>query len=174
MTTLIIVDDNYDLNRLTSIVCASTLLEWRIILTNMLLLTILMMILLMEEILHLLIGSLSDYLQGFLHSKWCRISSINSKSAGRPCPMCAAARQMSHDHPFCGHLCDHFLPEDCGFAATNLEHGFASWIRWWFQRYFWLPLLGEMIQLGYYVLNGLKSEWLDHSGKFKRVVPYYW
>ena len=35
-------------------------------------------ILLMEEILHQLIGSLSLYLQGFTHPKWCRISSINS------------------------------------------------------------------------------------------------
>ena len=34
--------------------------------------------LLMEEILHQLIGSLSRYLQGLLHPRWCRISSINS------------------------------------------------------------------------------------------------
>ena len=34
--------------------------------------------LLMEEILHQLISSLSDYLQGFIHLGWCRISSINS------------------------------------------------------------------------------------------------
>ena len=34
--------------------------------------------LLMEEILHQLIGSLSHYLQGFIHPRWCRISSINS------------------------------------------------------------------------------------------------
>ena len=32
----------------------------------------------MEEILHQLIGSLSQYLQDFLHPRWCRISSINS------------------------------------------------------------------------------------------------
>ena len=32
----------------------------------------------MEEILHQLIGSLSHYLQGLIHSRWCRISSINS------------------------------------------------------------------------------------------------
>ena len=31
---------------------------------------------LMEEILHQLIGSLSHYLQGFIHPRWCRISSI--------------------------------------------------------------------------------------------------
>ena len=36
------------------------------------------MILLMAEILHLLIGGLSHYLQGFIHPRWCRISSINS------------------------------------------------------------------------------------------------
>ena len=35
-------------------------------------------ILLMEEILHKLIGGLSHYLQGFIHPRWCRISSINS------------------------------------------------------------------------------------------------
>ena len=35
-------------------------------------------ILLMEEILHQLIGSLSHCLHGFIHPMWCRISSINS------------------------------------------------------------------------------------------------
>ena len=35
-------------------------------------------ILLMEEILHQLIGSLSHCLQGFIHPRWCRISAINS------------------------------------------------------------------------------------------------
>ena len=35
-------------------------------------------ILLMEEILHQLIGSLSHYFQGFIRPRWCRISSINS------------------------------------------------------------------------------------------------
>ena len=33
---------------------------------------------LMEEILHQIIGNLSHYLQGFIHPRWCRISSINS------------------------------------------------------------------------------------------------
>ena len=32
---------------------------------------------LMEEILHQLLGSLSRFLQGFIHAKWCRTSSIN-------------------------------------------------------------------------------------------------
>ena len=35
-------------------------------------------ILLMDEILHQFLGSLSHYLQGFIHPRWCRISSINS------------------------------------------------------------------------------------------------
>ena len=34
-------------------------------------------ILLMEEILHQLIGNLSHYLQGFIDPRWCRISCIN-------------------------------------------------------------------------------------------------
>jgi len=34
---------------------------------------------LLEEILHQLIGSLSHCWQGLTHSRWCRISSINSK-----------------------------------------------------------------------------------------------
>ena len=38
----------------------------------------LLTMLLMEEILHLLIGSWSHHLQGFIHPRWCRISSINS------------------------------------------------------------------------------------------------
>ena len=37
-------------------------------------------LLLMEEILHQLIRNLSHYLQGFIHPRWCRISSINSTS----------------------------------------------------------------------------------------------
>ena len=32
----------------------------------------------MEEILHQLTGSLSHFLHGFTHPRWCRISSINS------------------------------------------------------------------------------------------------
>ena len=35
-------------------------------------------ILLMAEILHRLIDSLSRYFQGFIHPRWCRISAINS------------------------------------------------------------------------------------------------
>ena len=32
-----------------------------------------------SEILHQLIDSLSQYLQGFIHPRWCRISAINSR-----------------------------------------------------------------------------------------------
>ena len=34
----------------------------------------------MAEILHQFIGSLSHYLQGFVHPRWCKISAINSIS----------------------------------------------------------------------------------------------
>ena len=38
------------------------------------------MIVLMEEILHQLIGRLSHYLQDFMHRRWCRISSISNRN----------------------------------------------------------------------------------------------
>ena len=50
------------------------------LMTIMVILAVMMvrMLVLMEEILHKLIGSLSHYLQGFIHPRWCRISSTNS------------------------------------------------------------------------------------------------
>ena len=39
---------------------------------------------LMEEILHQLIRRIHHYLQGFIHPRWCRISSINSMSPNNP------------------------------------------------------------------------------------------
>ena len=45
-------------------------------------------VLLMAEILHQLIDSLSHYLQGSIHPRWCRISAINSMKyiiSLRPC-----------------------------------------------------------------------------------------
>ena len=36
-------------------------------------------ILLMDEILHQLIWKITNYLQGVIHPRWCRISSINSR-----------------------------------------------------------------------------------------------
>ena len=47
------------------------------------------MIRLMEETLHQLIGRLSHCLQGFMHPRWCRISSINSTSV---------RQQKIHEH----------------------------------------------------------------------------
>ena len=49
------------------------------------------LILLMAEILHQLIGSLSHHLQGFIHHRWCRISSINSSDSSfqpKKCSLC--------------------------------------------------------------------------------------
>jgi len=43
------------------------------------------MVLLVAKILHQLVGSLSHYLQGFIHPRWCRISSINSIYLPRHC-----------------------------------------------------------------------------------------
>ena len=40
----------------------------------------LFIILLMEEILYQVVDRLSHYLQGFIHPKWCRISSTNSRT----------------------------------------------------------------------------------------------
>ncbi len=40
-------------------------------------------LLLMAEILHQLIGSLSHYLWGFIHPRWCKISVINSRSCSK-------------------------------------------------------------------------------------------
>ena len=45
---------------------------------------ILILVLLMAEILHQFIGSLSRYLQGFIHPRWCKISAINSMTATKP------------------------------------------------------------------------------------------
>ena len=43
-------------------------------------------ILLMEDILHQLVGSLSHYSEGFLHPKWCRISFIHIPLRQHPPP----------------------------------------------------------------------------------------
>ena len=50
-------------------------------------------ILLMEEVLHQLIGSLSYYLQGFINPRWCRFL---PSTAWYTCPICAGfLRQLS-------------------------------------------------------------------------------
>ena len=75
-------------------------------------------ILLMEEILHQLIGSLHHYLQGFIHPRWCRISSINSinkKNAQWNC-----GKHGKHmDVPLRLQLC-RFQEPLCGEAAAQL------------------------------------------------------
>ena len=59
-------------------------------------------ILFIEEILHQLIDSLSHYLQGFVHPRWCRISAISSSSTvrsngnSRAGPLVAGAVLTSH------------------------------------------------------------------------------
>ena len=57
---------------------AATVIKWSTVLRS--LYRVLAYILLMEEILHQLICSLSHYLQGFMYPRWCRISSINSRT----------------------------------------------------------------------------------------------
>ena len=56
--------------------------DWTRISWSFLLKEFMKSILLMAEILHRLIGSLSHYLQGFIYAGWCRISSINSRNLG--------------------------------------------------------------------------------------------
>ena len=53
-------------------------------------------ILLMEEILRQLTGSLSHYLQGLLHPRWCMISTINSYSMFR---LGDSELNLRHCHP---------------------------------------------------------------------------
>ena len=55
-----------------------------------------LVILLMEEIPRQLIGSLSHYLQGFIHARWCRISSINSNWG--PSPIQISPKFVSGEH----------------------------------------------------------------------------
>ena len=60
------------------------------------------LLLLMEEIVHQLIGSLSYCLRVFLHPKWCKIFSINSIIfffwGGAQCPMGASNSVFEHRH----------------------------------------------------------------------------
>ena len=53
----------------------------------------------MAEILHQLVDSLYHYLQGFIHPRWCRISSINSTmvpfSPGGILPYTRSVKQCS-------------------------------------------------------------------------------
>ena len=86
-------------------------------------------LLLMEKILHQLIGSLSHYLQGFLHPRWCKISSI-------PSTVC----------PKKGVTTSHKKVQVRGKMMTPPPERFNLITRWWFQILFISPLPGEMIQ----------------------------
>ena len=77
----------------------------------------------MEEILHQLIGSLSHYLQGFVHPRWCRISSINSMAGNHildaNCILCfffsdCPKRKIVHCLGWC-HCLDHDFRRSSSF-----------------------------------------------------------
>ena len=59
-------------------------------------------ILLMAEILHQLVGSLSHYLQGFIHPRWCKISSINRIMYLGRCLFCGNQNPSNSDLTFQG------------------------------------------------------------------------
>ena len=54
--------------------------------------------LLMEEILHQMIRSLSQCLQGFVHPRWCRISSINSTFWNTVCFVQGPSSMITSNH----------------------------------------------------------------------------
>ena len=74
-------------------------------------------ILLMEEILHQLMGSLSHYLQGFIHVRWCRISSTNRMIVKFEClfKMILLLSTMVNHHPTPS------FGEYCSFFSTTLS-----------------------------------------------------
>ncbi len=79
------------------------------------------MIRLVEEILHQLIGRSSHYLQGFLHRRWCRISSINSRE------------RFGATYPGFDQSCNDFLRDLCVFLRLRSIEGchFFQPIRMW-------------------------------------------
>ena len=67
------------------------------------------------EILHQSIGSLSHYLQGFMHPRWCRSSSINSTST--------ICRTIHHSANGIKNLLKHLkIPDFIGQHVTGLGH----------------------------------------------------
>ena len=95
------------------------------------------LITLMEEILHQLIGSLSHYLQGLIHARWCRISSINS------------IIYISHSTVSMYCKFTYFSPNRFYLWGSILEK--TDWTRWW-ARWVWLgadlALLGALGWVG--------------------------
>ena len=79
-------------------------------------------ILLMDKILHRLIGSLSFYLQGLKHTRRCRISSINSKTSS-----------SNEFHKLYTHtlFCEIFVQQN--MSTMEKEHApFGKTPRFWF------------------------------------------
>ena len=115
----------------------------------------------MEEILHQLIGSLSHYLQGFIHPRWCRISSINSISCIFGWNMFFEIRSLSKSVDIWRNC---ILPqlsicEDFSTLSTHitwkLQHKTKA--GWWFSNIFYFhPYLGKWSILSKNFSNGLK------------------
>ena len=78
-----------------------------------------LLILLMEEILHQLIWQISHYLQGFIHPRCCRISSINSSMGYTP-----EDERLVHIIPFEVDASDHgFLSLKMGDGTVGVPFG---------------------------------------------------
>jgi len=70
-------------------------------------------ILLMAEILHQWIGSIYHYLQGFIHPRWCRISSINSSIKVLVCYPPSNSHILNFRHEVRGFLVSGVGPASC-------------------------------------------------------------
>ena len=120
------------------------------------------MILLIEEILHHVIGSSSHYLQGFLHPRWCKISSINSSAVFGlvvcvlrqvGIPTCTDSRSKSFVLMlFAPMLCVYVLIEYIGWYGPTCQHVltlatlYLSFVLWYRLMYIKLLLLTNRYQ----------------------------
>ena len=142
------------------------------------------LLLLMEEILHQLICSFSHYLQGFIHPRWCRISSINSIIPPSSVSFGKKPKFVGGEN-FCttffvqinglpGHLSQETRITFAGFDEPNIlgSYGLVAWTRcgdWWrsldTQN---LPLLGftnEEIQLFFWDVSFDWIFWITTASK---------
>ena len=107
------------------------------------------MVPLMEEILHQLIGSLSHYFQGFIHPRWCRISSINSRNK----------KKWSFLIEFA------FVIQESYSTTTKSLSGFRLLVCW-----------KKMIQLQQYsyilyiFIENMKIGWMVHDGFIRSMM----